>query len=229
MKKFGDSFNLRYFWSRNRKVYAMRRLVFGFFFACILFAAGAQKIDGYFAQMPDHLISQLEEAWRKDLIDLYKSGKPAVLENTMSGKSTLLKMTDHYLLLQSTERSTVELKLLPLINNTSILCMVETVYAPVADSRVSFYTTEWQPLPADEIFTPVSKNWFRKEDADTTQFEVLLQSEICLMKYHLSDQETTLTAEFTTPLNLDDESQQIVKPLLKDEPKTYQWKNGRFE
>jgi len=207
----------------------MRRLVFGFFFACILFAAGAQKIDGYFAQMPDHLISQLEEAWRKDLIDLYKSGKPAVLENTMSGKSTLLKMTDHYLLLQSTERSTVELKLLPLINNTSILCMVETVYAPVADSRVSFYTTEWQPLPADEIFTPVSKNWFRKEDADTTQFEVLLQSEICLMKYHLSDQETTLTAEFTTPLNLDDESQQIVKPLLKDEPKTYQWKNGRFE
>ena len=229
MKKFGDSFNLCYFWGLNRKDYVMKRLVIGFVFACIMVAAGAQKMENYFAQMPDDLISQLEEAWRKDLVDLYKSGKPAQLENTMLGKSTLLMLTDHYLLLQSTERSTVELKLLPLINNTSILCMVETIYAPVADSRVSFYTTEWQQLPADDIFTPVDKDWFRNEDADPAQWKDLLLPEICLMKYHLSDKESTLTAEYMTPFNLDDESQQLVKPLLKDEPKIYQWKNGRFE
>ena len=207
----------------------MKRLVIGFIFTCILVTAGAQKMENYFIQMPDYLIAQLEEAWRKDLVDLYKSGKPAALENTMLGKSTLLMLTDHYLLLQSTERSTVELKLLPLINNTYILCMVETIYAPVADSRVSFYTTDWQRLPADDIFKPVSKDWFWKKDADPIRIEVILQSEICLMKYHLSDKEETLTAEYMTPFNLDVESQQIVKPLLKDEPKTFQWKNGRFE
>ena len=229
MKKFGISLNLRYFWGRNRKYYAMRRLVFGFILACIMVAAGAQKIEQFFIQMPDNLITQLEEAWRKDLVELYKSDKPAQLENTMFGKSALLKLTDHYLLLQSTERSTVELRLLPLINNTYIICMAETVYAPIADSRMSFYTTDWQPLPADDIFSPVAKDWFWKEDADTAQLAVLLQSEICLMKYSLSEKELTLTAEYMTPLNLDDESQQLVKPLLKDKPKTYQWKNGRFE
>ena len=221
--------NMRYFWGRNRKYYDMKRLMIGFIFACTFYAAGAQKMEECFIQMPDNLIVQLEEAWRKDLVDLYKSGKSAVLDNTMLGKSALLKLTDQYLLLQSTERSTVELKLLPLINNTCIICMIETVFAPVADSRVSFYTTEWQQLAANDIFSPVTKDWFRKEDADQSLLDYLKQSEIFLVKYTLSDTAPVMTAENMTVFNLDDENQQIVKPLLKTEPKIYAWKNGRFE
>lgn len=66
--------------------------------------------------MPDQYIPQLEHAWRKDLVDLYTSGKESRLKNTMNGFSTLQKLTNDYLLLQTTERSTVEMKLLPLVN-----------------------------------------------------------------------------------------------------------------
>ena len=207
----------------------MKRLIAGLIFACYLYAAEAQKMENYFIQMPDYLTFQLEEAWRKDLVDLFKSGKPAVLENTMQGKSVLKKLTDNYLLLQSTENSTVEIKLLSLVNNTLILCVIETVYAPVADSRVSFFSTDWQRLSSDGIFTPVTEDRFWKADADSSLLNYLPRPGMFLVKYSLSDENATLTAEYMTPLSLDDETQQFVKPFLRTEPKTYEWKFGRFE
>ena len=207
----------------------MKRLAVYLIFTCFVWAAEAQKIEDCFVRMPNELIEHLEEAWRKDLVDIYKAGKPAVLENILLGQSALRELTDHYLMLQSTERSVVELKLLPLVNNTYIICMIETVYAPVADSRVSFYTTEWQPLPAEDIFTPVTEEWFWKEDADPASLEDLSRLGIFLMKYHLSAENANLVAEYMTPHYLDEESQQVVKPLLKSEPKIYEWKSGRFE
>ena len=207
----------------------MKRLVTGLLFACFLLAAEAQKIEECFVKMPNELIVHLEEAWRKDLVDLYKAGKPAVLENILFGKSTLQQLTDDYLLLQSTEKSTLELKLLPLVNNTFIICMIETVYAPVADSRVSFYSTEWKPLPADELFTPPTAAWFWLEGADRFVLEYLSQSELFLVKYSLSADDQRLTATYTTPQFLDEESRQSVSPLLKSVPKIYEWKFGRFD
>jgi len=207
----------------------MRRYFIILIIACRLITAGAQKMEDVFVRMPNKLIVQLEEAWRKDLVDLYKSGKTAVLDNTMQGKSTLHKLTDHYLKLQTTEHSIVEIKLLPLVNNTYIICMIQTVYGPIADSRVSFYTTEWQQLPADKIFSPVSGDWFLKADVDQEVLENLSLLDVFLVKYTLSEDNESLTAEYTTPLYLDDENQRIVKSFLKNEPKRYEWKSGRYE
>ena len=207
----------------------MKRFIAGLCFACIIFASKAQKMEDYFIGMPNDLIGQLEEAWRKDLVDLYKSGKPAVLENTMQGVSVLNKLTDHYLLLQSTEYSTVELKLLSLVNNTHIICMIETVYAPVADSRISFYTTGWQRLLSNDIITPVTGEWFWQDEPGLSALDCYPQLKLLLVKYSLSDDNETLTAEYMTPFFLDEESEQLVRPFLKAGPKIYEWKSGRFE
>ena len=94
----------------------MKRLLLGMMLAVGLMEMKAQEMDAVFAAMPDTYMPQLESAWRKDLIDLYHSGKEAKLKNTMDGFSSLQKLTDDYLLLQVTERSTVEMKLLPLVN-----------------------------------------------------------------------------------------------------------------
>ena len=200
----------------------------------VLFAAssGAQKIEDLFLRMPDDMIVQLEEAWRKELVDLYKSGDTATLENSMQGESTLLKLTNDYLLLQTTERTTIELKCLSLVNNTHIICMVTTVCAPVADSRVNIYTTEWTPLPAEDMYTPVTGSWFWKEginrlSPDFIDAEALL--DMNLIKYSLSAENTNLTAEYMTPLYLDGDSRKKVESLLKGEAKVFKWKLNRFE
>ena len=210
----------------------MKKIVIGLLLICSVVCANAQNMEDIFVKMPDDLVVQLEEAWKKDLIDLYKSGKIATLENTMQGKSTLQKLTNNYILLQSTEHSTVELKLLPLVNNTYIICMIETAFAPVADSRVSFYTTEWQELPSDGIFIPVAEDWFWKDDVNrlSPEFEsASSRLDMFLVKYSLSAEDTSLIAEYMTPLYIDEESQKEVKVLLKTTPKVYEWKSGRFD
>ena len=207
----------------------MKRCITAILLVCWLVGAYAQKMEDVFLQMPDEFIVQLDRARRKELVDLYKSRNPATLSNTMQGKSVLNKLSDYYLKLQTTEQSVVELKLLPLVNNTFVICMIQTVYGPIADSNVSFYTTEWQRIATKDVFLPVTEDWFWKKDSDRDVLDVLSQMGIFLVKYSLSDEGTTLTAEYMTPTYLDDENQEIVKPFLRTENKTYEWKSGRYE
>ena len=199
---------------------------------CSIFATSAQDMATFFIQIPDQYLPHLEDAWRKDLVDLYKSGKPAVLDNMMARRSTLLKLTSDYLLLQSTERSTLEIRFLPLINNTFIACVITTVFAPVADSRVAFFTTEWQPLPASEVWTPADADSFIKDDIDRDDEnyrEARSYLGMDLLHYRLNPDQLTLEAIYTTPEYLSPEERSKVKPFLQEHPKVFYWRMGRFE
>lgn len=199
-----------------------------------VFALGAQAQDmaPLFVAMPDQYIPQLENAWRKDLIELYNSGKEAKLKNNMNGYSSLIHLTDNYMLLQATERSMVEMKLLPLVNNTYVLCVITTVSGPVADSRVDFYTTDWEPLNAADLYVPVSADWFIKENIDKNEAafrEAASSLDMELVKYTLSPNDLTLTATYTTPLYLSKEDRDKITPYLKESPKVFTWEKFHFK
>lgn len=185
-----------------------------------------------FAAMPDQKVPQLEHAWRKDLIDLYKSGKEAKLKNRMNGYSLLQKLTSDYLLLQPTERSTIEMKLLPLVNNTHVICVVTTVKGPVADSRVEFFTTEWQPLAAEDLFTPLTADRFLNPEADKEDPDfqyALSRLDMELIQYDLSPDQLTLTATYTTPLYLSREDREKVMPFVLSSPVVLNWEKFHFK
>jgi len=208
----------------------MRQLLF-LLITFISISVNAQNVASFFIHMPDEQIPQLEEAWRKDLIDLYQSGKEATLENLMAGRSSIKKMTADYLLLQTSERSTLEIKLLPLINDTYLACVITTVNAPVADSKVNFFSLEWKPLPETDILQPITFDWFIKEDINKNNQEflhVLSTLDMHLFNYQLSPENQTLTVSYTTPEYLNSEEREKVKPFLKETTKVYHWKSGRF-
>jgi hypothetical protein len=192
-------------------------------------AAKAQDMKTLFSNMPDSCLPQLEMAWRKDLIELYLSGREARLINTMNGHSALLQLTDDYLLLRLTERSLVEMKKLPLINNTSIICMVITVEGPAPDSRLSFFTTDWHPLESSGLFTPPSLDSFINPEADRDAdafHNAISRLDIRLVKYELSPDALTLTAICTTPLYLAEEERIKILPFLT--PQVYTWNKLYF-
>jgi hypothetical protein len=192
----------------------------------------SQTVSDVFIKMPDKMIIQLEKAWRKDIINLYKSGKKASLKNTMQGWSELKKLTDNYMLLNTTERSTIELKLLPLVNDTYIICLISTVYAPVADSKVEFYTTEWKKLSEKELFIPITGAWFWKEDADVATVQYMESKSLIyfdLIKYSLNGDDNTMIAEYTLPEFWDNGEREKLLLFLKDNKKIYEWKHSKFE
>jgi hypothetical protein len=210
----------------------MKHLLLLLICTLVISAARAQDMTAFFVGMPDEYVPQLEDAWRKDLVDLYRSGKPATLENTMNGRSTLLKLTQDYILLQTTERSTVEMKFLPLINGTYIVCVVTTVSAPVADSRVAFFTIDWKPLDASGLWAPPTGEWYVRPDADrqTDDFRRAVSCfDMDLICYRLNADDLTMTAEYTTPQYLSADERAKVRPFIIDTPKLYRWRAGRFE
>lgn len=198
---------------------------------CLCCVAGthtamAQEIDKLFVAMPDQYLPYLDSAWRKDLVDLYKSGKEATLKNTMNGQSTLKTLTADYLLLQATQRSTIELKLLPLVNNTHLICMVRTVFAPVADSQLRFFTSEWKELDAKEMFTPPTKVDFVRKKADLKRLDCI---DIDLFFYSLSANDNVLSIGYASPEYMSEEMKADVKPLLKEGPLVFKWDSFRFK
>lgn len=209
----------------------MRRVIVVFLVCLCVLGINAQDMSSVFTSMPDQHIPQLESAWRKDLVDLYKSGKEARLKNRMDGFSQLDSLTENYMMLRTTERSCVEMKLLPLVNNTYVVCMVSTVYAPVPDSRIEFFTTSWEPLPATDLFESPSGDWYLKVDVDKESdgFKAAISTlDMDLVRYQLSPDSYTLTATYSTPLYLDEESRERLKPYLA-EPKVYTWEKYRFK
>lgn len=199
--------------------------------ACSL-SLQAQNMAEVFIAMPNEYLPQLEDAWRKDLVDLYRSGEKARLKNDMGGTSELVKLTEDYLLLQSTERTTVEMKLLPLVNNTFVVCRIVTLEGPVKDSRVTFFSPEWEPLNSEDLWTPVRVDWFIRTDADTLSVsygEAISQLDMDLFHYQLNPDDYTLTQIYTTPLYTDRETQKKLKRFLKDSPKVYTWTKTYFK
>ncbi|MDH6358423.1 DUF3256 family protein [Parabacteroides sp. PF5-9] len=211
----------------------MMRFIFTIIGCFFLSAINAQDMASVFTNMPDRYIPQLESAWRRDLIDLYNSSdKEARLQNTMTGYSVLEELTADYLRLRSTERTTIEMKLLPLVNNTYIICMTTTIEGPAADSRISFFTTEWQPLEAETLLTPVNTTWFIQKNAQRSEDEydyAISRLDMDLIKYQLSPENLTLTATYTTPLYLSREERDKITPFIKDTPKVYTWERSQFQ
>lgn len=198
---------------------------------CAASAAG-QDMKSVFVNIPDIYIPQLEIAWRKDIADLFLSGKEARLQNTMNGTSRLLNLTADYLRIQTTERTTVDMKLLPLVNDTYIICMITTVAGPAPDSRIEFYTTEWKPLDGSSIFTPMPVDGFIRADADRDSDDfkdAMACLDIDLIRYSLNPGDNNLAAEYTTPLYLSSMERTKVMAFLKEEPRVYVWKKGFFE
>jgi hypothetical protein len=109
--------------------------------------------------------------------------------------------------------------------------MVTTIEGPVADSRVSFHTTEWQPLVSTHLFAPVAADWFISESADKESDacqDAIARLDIELIRYRLSPDSLTLTAVYNTPLYLSEQERKGILPFLKDHPKVYTWDSYRF-
>lgn len=210
----------------------MKRMILTWLICVFALNVNAQDMASVFTAMPDQYIPQLEGAWRKDLVDLYKSGKEARLKNTMNGFSRLQKLTEDYLLLETTERTTIEMKLLPLVNKTYVVSMILTIKGPVPDSKIQFFTTDWEPLETADLFEhPITSDWYLKkgvdkEDADFQ--EAVSRLDMDLIHYQLSPENLTLTATYTTPQYLAKEEREKIQPYLA-EPHVYKWKKYRFK
>ena len=191
----------------------------------------AQNMKSVFVAMPDSVTPLLTKVNREDCIDFLDSNMKAVVKNRFGNVAEMKVLTDDYVLMQTSEVGTLEMKLLPLADSTKVICMVKTVNVPVADSSVRLYTSDCsQQLDVKEFLQLPSMDAFFLPN-DSLKDEAILtrkKADMHLMKAQLSKEDTSLTFTYTTPDYLNEEDREKLLPHLRKEPIVLRWSEGKF-
>ena len=202
----------------------MRKLLFIIILLCgAVSQIRSQEMRTIFLEAPDSVLPLLSKSYRADMVDYVDAGMTARVTNSLDGNSTLEELAADYMRLAVTASSTMQLKLLPLQGDT-VICMVKSVKAEAADSRIYFYDKEWNMLDGRALFVYPSINDFFASAADAVAWSDAC--DIYLVSLTLSAGHNTLVAEYTMPeyMNVDDAAK--VKPLLRK--LVYRWSGERF-
>jgi hypothetical protein len=191
----------------------------------------AQDMKSVFVAMPDSVTPLLTKVNKEDCIDFLASDMKAIVKNRFGNVAEMKVLTDDYVLMQTSEVGTLEMKLLPLADSTKVICMVKTVNVPVADSSVRFYTSDWsQQLDVKEFLQLPSMDAFFLPN-DSLKDEAILtrkKADMHLMKAQLSKEDTSLTFTYTTPDYLNEEDREKLSPHLRKESIVLRWSEGKF-
>ena len=216
-------------------------ILLSFLFAfCVNGIVSAQSMRTLFVEMPDSLMPLLTKNNREDCVDFIDAGMQARVTNRLDSKSELLKFTPDYLYLKTSSSGYMQMKMLPAEGDT-ILCVVNTVCAEACDSRIAFYTRDWQPLDGSRYFKKplisdfflcvdsiASTNYEEKKEPYAESLDALLEiADIYLVHLTLSDRDNNLSAEYTMPrYMLQGDSARVVPNLRK---LSYEWTASGFE
>ena len=132
-------------------------------FACMFCAMSlvAQNMKTVFVAMPDSVTPLLTKVNKEDCIDFLASDMKAVVKNRFGNVAEMKVLTDDYVLIQTSEVGTLEMKLLPVNDSTKVVCMVKTVCASACDSSIRFYASDWsKQLETNEFLQLPSKDAF---------------------------------------------------------------------
>ena len=130
--------------------------------AAIDCVTNAQSIAVYFESIPEHILIQLDPNRRKDMVDLFMAGKPAVTRTKFGGPAELVSLNEKYLKIEIAENSIIEMALLG--DTAQYIGVIKTICAPACDSEIEFYTTTWSPITSISVDKPGLKDFLYNID-----------------------------------------------------------------
>jgi len=199
-------------------------------YAAVHFVQG-QTVNELFVKIPDPAFLPLSVSDRLDLIDLYKAGEKAAVKNLLEDSCSIFRLTDNYMQIQ-TGKNTIELFLLPLINDSKIVGLIQTVCAPVCDSKIEFYTITWKKLDTSVFFTYANAYDFLKAEIQPEEENVsnaLTPLDVSFVRLQYDPDKQELQQYYTTPDYLSEADRSKVMPFLRETPKALKWNMTRFE
>jgi hypothetical protein len=206
------------------------KFIFTVFLWSVVHLVQGQTASDLFVKLPESFLP-LNDSERLALINFYKAGEATTLKNRFEDSCSILRLTDEYIQVQ-TGGNTMELVRLPMVNDSKVIGLIQTVCVPVCDSHLAFYTTGWKKLNTSVFITLADKYDFLKDGInmeDETVTNALIPLDISLMQLRYEPEKQTLEQYYTTPDYLSETEKTKAKPYLKDTPKPFKWNLSRFE
>lgn len=190
----------------------------------------AQDAKTVFSNIPDSLSPTLTAINRADFVDFMESNMSAKVKNKFGGESEMTDLTDSYIRIKTTDKSTWEMKLLSVTNGSNIICVVTTACGPACDSSVKFYDTSWKELPAANYITlPTLKTFITlpSEDDVDEYNEVIAKADIFLDKAELNKDSNDIIFTCTTPDYMEKKDQEIIRKYLAPSAR-FEWNGEKY-
>lgn len=190
----------------------------------------SQSASSMLIMMPDDLIPQLTVNNRKDMIDFAKLNRQDNVLNKFGGNSRITSLSENYLEITLSEQSSMQLKILP-YKDTIIIGVINTVCAPACDSRITFYTTDWEEIKTSSIWSiPDVYDFSATKQKNSKNFQnAIALLDMWLMKYSFEKESNGITVEHTVKDYLPEEIAVQIKPYLSDTPLRYEWTGKKFK
>lgn len=191
----------------------------------------AQELQSIFLSMPENLILGLEATERDKLTANTSDTTQISVIRSKGSNIKRLAISPDYISLQTSEAGTIQIKLLPLINESKIICVVRTVCGKICDSQLQFYTTKWIPIEQN-LFPRINKDWFIKTDADRDGQDfknAYAALDMTPTKIELSPSSTEAKVFYDIKSYLSEDDYKKIQPFLTEEPKILEWDKVSFK
>lgn len=204
----------------------MMKKITTIFLLLLSMTATGQTIADLFRSMPSELLPGVSEANKTMLlVDSGKTSVPYAL-----GEIGKIAQSNDFVHIRTSDAGDLQLKVLPLSSDSLIVSVIQTVCAGVCDSRIFFFTTNWEELD-QELFLPVlSKEIFfnsSKKDSDNYKYAVSLP-DIFPISARFGKTGTDLTLELHYRERLTDDQIVEITPFLVGDTLLVKWENGTF-
>lgn len=194
--------------------------------SCFTLMSSAQSIDEVFKAMPDELLPAFSEANKTMLlVDSSLSVIPYPL-----GEIERLDYSDTFLSIKTSDVGTMQLKILPLVNDTKIIALIKTVCTKICDSDIRFYTDDWEEVDKDSLLPELTiRDFLNTDQADTPEFKwALSKVDIFPLQYQFKENSTHLEAKFDIANHLSPQDLKKLKPYLERETIDLSWNKSIF-
>lgn len=178
-----------------------------------------------FTSAPDVVLPLLPKNTRLDMIDYFNSGTSIASKNKLDGEARILSLTDKVLRFTMSEVSEYQVVVLK-YGKEEIIALIETLKTPIADSRISFYNSRWEPIEKSCFKEPELKTWLTKVGSKKID-DVRAALPFMLVQYEYNSEDNTLTLTSNAEQFLSREAYSGISQWLKPSLK-YAWIGKKF-
>lgn len=206
----------------------MKRIVTIMILALAVMTVRAEDLKTLFIGMPDSIMPALTRSDRMDFMDYMDSGMKAKVHNKLGGESVMTRFEDNMLTVVTSGAGRMDMVLFRMKSGSNLICIISTVTAKYDDSRLAFYTENWEPVATSGLIElPVFDDYLTKEALNSDSV-VDFKKKSMLRLQAVTPLDGALEFRYTSldDLGLDADR---YRSWIKQAPLRYEWNGKRFK
>ncbi len=176
-----------------------------------------------FHAMPDSLLPLINSKARQALTHAYELRTPALTTDAMETALKIDTLTSDYLRLQTSEVSTLQLRLLHTTDSVPLIAVIRTAMAPASHSTIAFYNAQWQQLHWVKFPRPTVQDFLG--NSDEAQRVAAQFRQMPLIEIAASPDDTHFTLTLSAE-ELDSDGKELAKKLNRQ--MVLEWNGSEF-